>query len=117
MRDPEPEAEQWHNILAEIGQERDGYIRLAAKGRIPETALDAYLSELDQQTATIKERLADIDGRRERIQQLEQDKAELIRANHGRASAGGLAEFTPKQRRDVYTGGLDLPSWPVLTKM
>jgi len=61
---------------------------LAVKKRISDTDLDAYLSELDQETATIKERLADIDGRRERIRQLEEDKAELTRAYRKRALAG-----------------------------
>ena len=102
MRDPEPDAQKWADKVAGIEKERDGYIRLAARGRISDDVLDGYLSELEDQTAIAKGELAKIDGRRERIEELKRDKAALQEAYHERALKGGLAHFTTEQRREVY---------------
>jgi site-specific DNA recombinase len=46
--DPEREARAWLERLSELDQERRGYLRLAAKGRITDAELDEAFAELEE---------------------------------------------------------------------
>jgi hypothetical protein len=46
--DPDREAKVWLDKLAEVDQERRGYLRLAAKGRMTDEDLDEALAELEE---------------------------------------------------------------------
>ena len=87
--------------LAEIEQERDRYIRLAAKfpDRITDAALDGYLSELDQHEATVRRELKAVTDHKERIEQLQADR-DALAADGG--AVKDVAALPAQERRDLY---------------
>ena len=99
--DPEREATAWLERLAEIDQERRGYLRLAAKGRMSEEELDEALKELEEARRTAERELEAIKGRREEIEQLERDRDALLASWSG-AVPGDLDGLTPVQRNELY---------------
>jgi recombinase-like zinc beta ribbon protein len=64
--DPELEAKAWLERLAEVDQERRGYLRLAATGRMSEADLDVALAELEETRQTAERELdaVGVGGRR-----------------------------------------------------
>jgi site-specific DNA recombinase len=58
--------------IAEADRERDGYLRLAAKGRISDGELDGYLAELEQRKDGATRELGGLRERRERLQKLDE---------------------------------------------
>lgn len=99
--DPEKEVRAWTEKLAEVGQERRGYLRLAAQGRITEPELDEALAELGETRETIERELEAHSSRRKEIEELERDHDSLIAS----WSAGVLEELdhlTPKERNELY---------------
>jgi len=72
--DPEREAKTWLQKLSEVDQERRGYLRLAAKGRMTDEDLDTELAELEEARRTAERELERLRSYRERIEQLERDK-------------------------------------------
>jgi len=58
--------------IAEADRERDGYLRLAAKGRISEEELDGYLAELGHRKDGARRELAGLRDRRERLHKLDE---------------------------------------------
>ena len=50
--DPEPESKAWLERLAEIDQERRGYLKLAARGHMSEEELDEALADLEETRRT-----------------------------------------------------------------
>jgi site-specific DNA recombinase len=76
--DPDHEAKTWLEKLAEVDQERRGYLRLAAKGRLTDEELDEALAELEDARETAETELRAIRGRREVLENLERDKDALL---------------------------------------
>src|SRR5829696_2693544 len=76
--DPDQEAKSWLAKLSEIDQERRGYLRLAAKGRLTDEELDELLVELEDTRQTAEVELRAISARRETIEKLERDKDALL---------------------------------------
>lgn len=99
--DPEREARAWLERLAEVDQERRGYLRLAAKGRMSETELDAALAELEDTRQTAERELEAVGGRREEIEQLERDR-DALRASWTAAIPDNLDRLTPEGRNALY---------------
>jgi site-specific DNA recombinase len=63
--DPDQEAKTWLEKLSEVDQERRGYLRLAAKGRLTDEELDEALADLEDIRETAEKELKAIRGRRE----------------------------------------------------
>lgn len=63
--DPEQEAKVWIEQLSEIGKERRGYLRLAAKGSITDEELDEALAELEDTHQAAEKALQSLQGRQE----------------------------------------------------
>ena len=99
--DPEREAKAWLERLAEVEQERRGYLRLAAKGRMSETELDAALAELEETRRTAERELEAVGGRREEIEQLERDR-DALRASWSAAVPDNLDRLTSEGRNTLY---------------
>ena len=55
--DPDQEAKTWLEKLAEVDQERRGYLRLAAKGVLADEELDEALAELEETRETAETEL------------------------------------------------------------
>ena len=99
--DPEREAKMWLDKLAEVDQERRGYLRLAAKGRITEQELDEALAELEETRRTAEQELAAIQGSREEVEELERNRDALM-ASWSAAVPGDLDRLTPEGRNTLY---------------
>ncbi len=81
--DPEREVKVWHAKLAAVEEERRGYLRLAAKGLMTDEDLDRELAELEETRVVAQQALDHLEFRRQRIVQLEADKAELLESFAG----------------------------------
>ncbi len=99
--DPDRDAKVWLERLAEVDQERRGYLRLAAKGRMSEEELDEVLADLEATRRTAERELQAIGGRREEIEQLERDR-DAIKASWAAAVPGNLDRLTPEGRNELY---------------
>ena len=99
--DPEREAKAWLERLAEVDQERRGYLKLAAKGRMSEEELDEALADLEETRRTAARELEAIGGRREEIEELERDR-EALKASWAATVPGDLDRLTPEGRNTLY---------------
>jgi site-specific DNA recombinase len=99
--DPDREAKMWLDKLAEVDQERRGYLRLAAKGRMTDEDLDEALAELEEARKAAQGELETLKHRRERIEQLERDKEALLDYYEGIAPEA-LDSLTPEERHSFY---------------
>ena len=99
--DPEREAKAWLDRLAEVDQERRGYLRLTATGRMNEAELDAALTELEETRQAAERELEAVGGRREEIEQLERDR-DALRASWSAAVPDNLDRLTPEGRNVLY---------------
>lgn len=91
----------WLERLAEVDQERRGYLRLAAAGRMSEEELDTALAELEETRQTAERELDAVGGRREEIEQLERDR-DALRASWSAAVPDNLDRLTPEGRNALY---------------
>ncbi len=99
--DPEQEARAWLERLAAVDQERRGYLRLAATGRMSEDELDAALVDLEETRRTAERDLEAIRGRRDEIEQLERDRNTVL-ASWSEAVPENLGRLTPQERNKLY---------------
>jgi site-specific DNA recombinase len=99
--DPELEAKAWINKLTEAENERRGYLRLAAKGRMRDEELDRVLAELEETRAVAERELEALENRRERIEQLEHDKDALLASLEG-AVPEALDSLSSEARNRIY---------------
>ncbi len=99
--DPEREAKAWLERLAEVDQERRGYLRLAATGHMSEAELEVAIAELEETRQTAERELDAVGGRREEIEQLERDR-DALRASWVAAVPDNLDRLTPEGRNALY---------------
>jgi site-specific DNA recombinase len=99
--DPEQEVKAWLEKLSEVDQERRGYLRLAAKGRITDEELDEALAELEDTRQTAEEELQTLRSHREVLAQLERDKEALLKS-YARMVPEELDRLTAEERHQVY---------------
>jgi hypothetical protein len=99
--DPDEEAKVWVERIAEVGQERRGYLRLAAKGHMSDDELDEALVELVDTREAAERELQALRSRQEVIEQLERDKDTLL-DSYARMTPEALDTLTPEERHHVY---------------
>lgn len=99
--DPEREAKAWFEKLSEVDQERRGYLRLAAKGRITDEDLDMELAELEETRRTAERELEALRSYRERVERLERDRDALLESYVGMVPEA-LKSLTPEERHRIY---------------
>ncbi len=99
--DPEQAVKAWLAKVAEVEQERRGYLRLAAKGHMNDEELDKALSELEDTRKTAEGELRAIQGQREIIEQLERDRDTILEYYAGMVPKA-LDELTGEERHQVY---------------
>ena len=80
---------------------RRSYQEQAAKGYMTLEELGAALQELDESRKTAERELAAIKGRRERIEQLEQDKDTLLQ-EYAEVAPEAMEALAPEERHSVY---------------
>jgi len=98
---PEQEAKAWLEKLSEVDQERRGYLRLAAKGRITDEELDEALAELEESREVAERELAAVRARREVVENLARDRDALLES-YARMVPDELERLTPEERHQVY---------------
>jgi recombinase-like zinc beta ribbon protein len=99
--DPEQVVKAWLDKLAEVDQERRGYLRLAAKGHMSDDELDEALGELEDTRKAAERELRAIQGQREIIEQLERDRDTILEYYAGMVPEA-LDELTGEERHRVY---------------
>jgi site-specific DNA recombinase len=99
--DPDQEGASWLEKLAEVEQERCGYLRFAAKGHMTDEELDEALAELEETRTTAERELASIRGRKEILGDLERDRDALLES-YAQMTPETLDALTPEERRQVY---------------
>lgn len=76
---PERATAAWERRLKELDEERRGYLRLAAQGRVADQELDALLSEVDQQREEAQKGLRHALGRQEHLRTLVRRRELVLR--------------------------------------
>lgn len=96
--------------LAEADRERDGYLRLTAKGRISEEELDRYLTELEQRKDAARRELAGPADRRERLAKLEEltETVEEYLGDLPQIIHGGQTSIGAEHRAERYRWAYEL---------
>src|SRR5829696_7249963 len=99
--DTDQEAKAWLEKLSEVDQERRGYLRLAAKGRITDEELDEALAELEETRETAEKELRAVRARREVLEHLERDRDTLLEC-YASMTPAALDALSPEERHQVY---------------
>lgn len=98
---PDEEWRAWSKKLSEVEDERRGYLRLAARGSVSDAELDEALAELDSARNIARRELKAIEGHRERIEQLERDRDEIMDQYAG-MTPEALQSLSPEDRNQLY---------------
>jgi site-specific DNA recombinase len=99
--DPDREAKVWLDKLAGVDQERRGYLKLAATGRMSDEDLDEALVELEEARTSAQRELEALKHYRERIEELERDKEALL-DYYEAVAPEALDSLTPEERYRFY---------------
>jgi site-specific DNA recombinase len=99
--DPEAEARRWLEKLSEVDEERRGYLRLAAKGRITDRELDEELSALEETRWTAERELEALRRHTERLEQMERDRDALLE-HYATLAPEALDSLTSDERHKLY---------------
>jgi hypothetical protein len=87
--------------LAEVEQERRGYLRLAAKDRMTDAELDGALGELEETREAAEREIAALRGRKEALGALARDRDALL-DHYAQMVPEALDALTPEERQQVY---------------
>ncbi|MDP9439462.1 MAG: recombinase family protein [Actinomycetota bacterium] len=99
--DPDREAKHWLERLSGAEEERRGFLRLAARGRITDEELDEELTAIEETRQVAKRELAALQNRKERIEALERDRDALLEDYAGR-TPDALEALTSEERHQLY---------------
>ena len=99
--DPDREAKAWAERLAEVDRKRTRYQEMAAADLITFAELSARLAELEETRKVAEQELNDLEYRKQRIMQLEGDKAELLRSFCGMVPER-VDALTGEKRNRIY---------------
>jgi hypothetical protein len=87
--------------LAESDQERRGYLRLAAQGRITDAELDKALAELQETRETAEQELEAHSSRQVEVEALERDRDALL-ASWSEAVPAELDNLNSEEKNELY---------------
>ena len=99
--DPDQRAKAWAEKLAEVDRKRASFQDMAAEGLITFAELRAKLAELDETRKVAEHELVDLEFRKERIEQLEGDKAGLLNDFAGLVPEA-IETLTGETRHRIY---------------
>lgn len=100
--DPRRETKAWLEQLAEADRKRSGFQDMAAEGLTTFDELRAKLAALEGAREMAKTELEVLDRRREKLDDLEQDK-ETLMEHYARMAPEALDSLTPEERQRFYT--------------
>jgi len=87
--------------LAEIDDERRGFLLFAAKDRIADQELDEELAALEETRRTAERELKDLRRHKERVDQMEQDR-DAVFEHYASLAPEALDSRTPEERNHLY---------------
>lgn len=87
--------------IAETDQERHGYLRLAARGRMTDEELDRELAALEETRRTAERELEALRSRHNEVEELKRDR-DAVLAFWSEATPEDLAKLTSEQRNELY---------------
>jgi len=99
--DPDREKKAWLDKLAEVERKRSGFFDLGAEGLIDREELKTKLAALEETQETAKRELETLDGRHERLRDLEHEKDVLLESYAGMMPEA-LDGLAPEERHRVY---------------
>jgi hypothetical protein len=99
--DPEAEAKHWLEKLSEADEERRGFLRLAAKGRITDEELDEELATLEETRRTAERELNALREQKERLEQMERDR-DAVLEYYASLAPEALDSLTSEERHQLY---------------
>jgi len=99
--DPEAEAKHWLEKLSEADEERRGFLRLAAKGRITDKELDEELAALKETRRTAERELESLWRHKERVEQMERDR-DAVLDYYATLAPEALDSLTSEERHHLY---------------
>jgi chromosome segregation ATPase len=99
--DPEGEAKAWLDKLAEADRMRRGYQEQAAQGYMTLDELGETLNDLEKTRETARLELAVLEGRRKRLEDLQQDANTLLES-YAAMVPEALGALSPGKRHRVY---------------
>ena len=90
-------------VVAEAnhGEERRGYLRLAAKGRMTEQELDEEIAALEETRSAAERELASLRARSERLEQMERDRDAMLE-HYAALAPEALDSLTSEERHQLY---------------
>jgi len=99
--DPDLEASHWLESIAAAERKRSGFQDMAAEGLITLEELREKLAGLDELRETAERELRAIEGRKDALRQLEQDRDALIE-HYATMAPEALDSLTPEERHQLY---------------
>jgi site-specific DNA recombinase len=99
--DPEAEARHWLDKLSEVDEERRGFLRLAAKGRITDAELDEELAKLDETRKVAEHELEALRWHTDRVEEMERDRNAVLEY-YTTLAPEALDSLTPEERHRLY---------------
>jgi site-specific DNA recombinase len=99
--DPEAEAKRWLKKLSETDDERRGFLRLAAKGRITDEELDEELAQLDSTRQVAERELEALRWQKQRVEKMERDR-EAILEQYAALAPEALESLSSEQHQRLY---------------
>lgn len=99
--DPQESQRVWLQKLSEVEEERRGYQRLAARGKMTDAEFDEALAELEETRETAERELANLRDRTSRIEELEHDAQDLVES-YAQMAPEALESLEPEERHQLY---------------
>jgi hypothetical protein len=99
--DPGTEQKGWLEKLAAVSEERRGYLRLAATGRITDVELDAALAELEEARVEAEKEIGVLQSRRDTVTNLERDRDTLL-DHYAQLVPKAIDDLSADERQRVY---------------
>jgi hypothetical protein len=99
--DPVAEARTWLERLAALDRKRARFQDMSAEGHMTFEELGQRLREVDAARGTAERELAEVEGRRSRIEELEADRDALLERYASKVPEA-LDELTGEERHQVY---------------
>ena len=110
----EEETKHLHADLENAREERAGYVRLAARGRIGDAEFDGYLAENAERVAELEEALAALSSRREEARSLDRWAAMVDEYAADLADLADQPELPPVREHELVPADAGNPLVPTL---
>jgi hypothetical protein len=99
--DPEAEAKHWLDKLAEVDEERRGFLRLAAKGHMTDGELDEELAHLDETRKVAEHELEALRWHRKRVEEMERNR-DAVLEHYTTLAPEALDSLSSEERHRLY---------------